>query len=454
MFGLFKKNDNETNYGNASEQPKSMRSSVKRGNVTTYPLVLDNDVVYDLSQRFIAFDIETTGLYPYKDSIVEIGAVLFENGLPVEHYDQLINIGKKMPRGYKSPTGITSSDLAKAPSEAEVLDEFVGLLGDALDRYTIMAGYNASYQMGFLTEALMRNGYDGEIDYVDIQQVCKDMKLQANMESMDSVADVLGIGRDAQKDSAANAETTGRILCALMQDMGSITEAAAPEDEVFPDFAGAKQNPYQESVINEVMESFPKLTEEQEMEIAKVQSPSPSPVLQAQPIVPQPVSESVQSVPIIKLEPEPEMVRPEPIFEARQVQRPIVEAAAWKKPEAIPAPMGARVPLARIRNLNNLNKGYREGFGYFREGERARLAEDYKEAIKSYDKARENGFLTVVLYESYGLAFHALRDYLDEEQILAEGIDRLKELGVDTRRLVARMRIAGQLRLIQGNPQH
>ena len=422
MFGLFKKNDNEMKFGNAADQQKPMRSSVKRGNVTTYPLVLDNDVVFDLSQRFIAFDIETTGFYPYKDNIVEIGAVLFENGMPVEHYDQLINIGKKMPRSYKSPTGITSSDLAKAPSEAEVLDEFVGLLGDALDRYTIMVGYNASYQMGFLTEALMRNGYDGEIDYVDIQQVCKDVKLQANMESMDSVADVLGISRDAQKDSAANAETTGRILCALMQDMENITAVAAPEDEVFPDFAGAKQNPYQESVIDEVMEGFPKLTEEQEMEMA--QSLSPSPIPQEQPEILQPVSEPVQSAPVMmeEPEPEPEEVQPEPIFEARQVQRPIVEAASQAKPVVMPTPIGVRVPLARVRNLNNLNKGYREGFGYFREGERARLAEDYKEAIMSYDKARENGFLTVVLYESYGLAFHALRDYLNEEQILAEGI--------------------------------
>lgn len=33
-----------------------------------------------LKKRYIAFDIETTGLNPIEDRIIELGAVLFENG--------------------------------------------------------------------------------------------------------------------------------------------------------------------------------------------------------------------------------------------------------------------------------------------------------------------------------------------------------------------------------------
>ena len=44
---------------------------------------LDTETARELSERFIAFDTETTGLDPYRDCIVELGAVVFEKGIVV-----------------------------------------------------------------------------------------------------------------------------------------------------------------------------------------------------------------------------------------------------------------------------------------------------------------------------------------------------------------------------------
>lgn len=38
----------------------------------------DQDIKNQLEKRFIAFDVETTGLNPKEERIIELGAVLFE----------------------------------------------------------------------------------------------------------------------------------------------------------------------------------------------------------------------------------------------------------------------------------------------------------------------------------------------------------------------------------------
>ena len=47
----------------------------------------DQDIKKQLEKRFIAFDVETTGLNPKEERIIELGAVLFENGQAVQKFN-------------------------------------------------------------------------------------------------------------------------------------------------------------------------------------------------------------------------------------------------------------------------------------------------------------------------------------------------------------------------------
>ncbi|MDG3003894.1 exonuclease domain-containing protein [Paludisphaera mucosa] len=105
----------------------------------------------------IALDLETTGLDPASDRVVEIGALVFDaDGLVVETFERLINPGRPIAAAARAINGILDSDLAEAPPAADVLPDFVHLLGRTPD--APLLAHNAAFDAGFLGMELTRAG--------------------------------------------------------------------------------------------------------------------------------------------------------------------------------------------------------------------------------------------------------------------------------------------------------
>lgn len=102
-------------------------------------------VVYD---RFVSFDLETTGLDSDVDRIVEIGAVRVVKSKIVDSYQCLVNPGISMPAAATERNHITDDMLAGAPSIGEVLPDFLRFVGD-----DVLAAHNAGYDAAFLRSA-------------------------------------------------------------------------------------------------------------------------------------------------------------------------------------------------------------------------------------------------------------------------------------------------------------
>jgi DNA polymerase-3 subunit epsilon len=102
---------------------------------------------------FTAFDIETTGLDPKKDKIAEIGAVKFDKRGPICRFSTLINPGIPMPVEAGRVNNITDAMLADKPSLKAVLPDFLALV-----KNTVIVAYNASFDCGFINEALVSYG--------------------------------------------------------------------------------------------------------------------------------------------------------------------------------------------------------------------------------------------------------------------------------------------------------
>lgn len=93
----------------------------------------------------IALDIETTGLDPQKDAIIEIGVVHF-NGKRIENeWSSLINPGRKIPPFITQLTGITDHMVLEAPPIQKVIPELRQFVGDL----TIL-GHNIIFDLSFL----------------------------------------------------------------------------------------------------------------------------------------------------------------------------------------------------------------------------------------------------------------------------------------------------------------
>lgn len=97
--------------------------------------------------KFIAFDLETTGIKPKEDMIVEIGAVLFDGNRAMKGYGVLINPGVPIPPDASAVNGITNEMVAGKPKIAEVLTDFTDFCGDLP-----LVAHNAPFDFKFLLE--------------------------------------------------------------------------------------------------------------------------------------------------------------------------------------------------------------------------------------------------------------------------------------------------------------
>lgn len=106
-----------------------------------------------LESRFVVVDIETTGIRPDHNRIIELSAFAVERGVIGPSFTSLINPGVKIPGFISNMTGIHDSDVKDAPRAEEVLPSFMRFLGgDAF------VAHNARFDWGFINMELKRSG--------------------------------------------------------------------------------------------------------------------------------------------------------------------------------------------------------------------------------------------------------------------------------------------------------
>ncbi len=142
--------------------------------------------------KFIVFDIETTGLYAAMgDRILEIGAIPIVDDEIVSNdsFERLVNPGIDIPPEITAINRITNEMVQDAASIEDVLPEFL----DYVDDYPLIA-HNAPFDVGFLnyfSERLVgRIIQNPVIDTIDIS---KRIFSQYRFHNLDSMLKRLGI---------------------------------------------------------------------------------------------------------------------------------------------------------------------------------------------------------------------------------------------------------------------
>lgn len=98
-----------------------------------------------MPQTFVAIDLETTGLNSERDAVIEIGAVKYRNGQPIEEFSTLVNPGRPIPYEITMLTGITDRDVITAPRFDQVANQLARFVGQSP-----VVGHSVGFDLGFL----------------------------------------------------------------------------------------------------------------------------------------------------------------------------------------------------------------------------------------------------------------------------------------------------------------
>lgn len=525
LFGR-KKNDTEGQVvlqnqikENISKNATNTFQTDKRGFVSANKIKIDNYALKALKQRYIAFDVETTGLNPYNDRIIEFGAVLFENGIPVKRYGTLVNAMVDIPSAASEVNHITNQMIKDAPAEKEAYTNLIDFLGDALQEKTVICAHNAKFDMDFLSEALMRLGYNANIYYVDTLSLSRKLVKGLVNYKQDTVATHFELYNLNAHRAESDAEICGSILWKLLEIMEKeqekkkvAMEKSKPSEEemevcavIYNMIASRNGNTdllgfYKNSsgyvdvyyLYNIIKFKFSK--KGKYIIVAKklkgIENFTKEPCTMSEGgsdfvrlFFNSPLDLEILGDYIFK---EYKSIRKSALdylryndsylFEYKngaimnnalsisdveqilstirskdyQIQNIIVGTENVSNRAAIEIyPVNNRVPIAEIMNLYNWDKGYDKGYPYWKKGEEFRKSGDIIGAIDLYDKARFYGYCAPGLFESYAMAYHKLKDYDNEIDILDEGIEREGKQGTNISRMITRRTKAIELLLKQ-----
>ena len=127
-------------------------------------------LVNEYKPDYVIFDLETTGISPKYDEVIEISAVKVHGGEVVDEFSTLVNPGRSIPYGATQVNGISNAMVANAPSFQGVLMQFLDFVGEDM-----LVGHNIHhFDMKFIYRDCERfYGQVPDNDYVDTLLVAR-----------------------------------------------------------------------------------------------------------------------------------------------------------------------------------------------------------------------------------------------------------------------------------------
>lgn len=175
--------------------------------------------------RYVAFDLETTGLRYTDDAIVEIAAVRVVDGKIVAEYEQLVDPERPMPSEASAVNHITDEMLKGKPRIYEVLPAFLSFIGD-----DVLAAHNARFDARFIAMACSWNKFDVPASYFDTMELARYWP-EAENKKLGTLAAAAGIENDDAHRALGDARTVAGLISATDEKRKSGKSKAAAKEE-------------------------------------------------------------------------------------------------------------------------------------------------------------------------------------------------------------------------------
>ena len=160
-----------------------------------------------LQQVYVALDLETTGVDPATDEIIEVGAVRFRGREALDTFTTPINPHRPLSPFIQRLTGITQEEVNSAPPFGAVSPQLVAFIGDAP-----LVGHNVSFDLAFLA----RRGLRFSSPVFDTRDLAP-MLLPQGSYSLGSLTSALGVPHLQPHRALSDAQATHLVLVTLME---------------------------------------------------------------------------------------------------------------------------------------------------------------------------------------------------------------------------------------------
>lgn len=184
---------------------------------------------FELEHPLVVFDLETTGLFPRRDRIVEIAAVKINPDSSEETLEHLVNPTIPIPPETTAVHGISDDDVKACPTFADLADEIYAFF-EGCD----VGGFNSDrYDIPCLEEEFFRVGKNFAAAIgkrIDVQ------RLYHRMEPRDlstALSFYCGRSHDGAHGALADARATCDVLAAILEKA-----RRAPAGDRYAEIAG------------------------------------------------------------------------------------------------------------------------------------------------------------------------------------------------------------------------
>jgi len=169
-----------------------------------------------MTSIYVALDLETTGLDPEKDRIIEVGATRFDrSGRELETFSSVVNPGREVPAFIERFTGVTNEMTARAPKLASIRMELERFIGGS-----VVVGHN----IGFDLHHLGREGLKLTTRALDTAELARYLLPTLNGHGLAEVAGELGIEQADHHRALADARTAAAVFVELLRRAEALPE--------------------------------------------------------------------------------------------------------------------------------------------------------------------------------------------------------------------------------------
>lgn len=161
-----------------------------------------------MTQDIITFDVETTGLQPVTERVIELAGIRWSGGQPVDTFSSLVNPHQPVPEEASAIHGIRDADVSTSPDIAPVLALFQKFVGT-----TPLAAHNAGFDIGFLTMECARSRMVWpETKVLDTLPLARFAFPELPSHRLDRLSYALRLGAEQHHRALADCMTAGRMM--------------------------------------------------------------------------------------------------------------------------------------------------------------------------------------------------------------------------------------------------